>query len=494
VRRILNTLVGRLAVLQLLVTAALLPLLFYRLDAASRTNAIGTFNQHARSYTNSLARELELGDVLESSSRTVVFLDGAVEGGGCVYAAVDYGGRFLGSSATETPVWVQSRGDDASFSKSTDGLYAVTASVRRGGIPSILYLGFDKRPTLERIQSVRNTIIAALVIYGAASLAAAVLLARLVSRPLTQLQAASRRVAQGNAATRLTTNSSMVEIKALSRDLELMRGELVGSTERVRAEMEQRQIEHAKRTALESQLRHEQRLATIGTFAGGLAHEFNNILVPLILYTEESLEEIGPEHLVRANLERVLAAATRASDVVSKLLAFSRPMTQRRPEPVEVAAVANETLDLSKALIPANIELKREIGANGQRVLGDATLLSQVVLNLCSNAVQAMRPDGGTLTVTVATRDTNHALGGTTPRVLELRVRDTGHGMSPETQERVFEPFFTTREVGEGTGLGLSIVHGIIASMGGRISVISALGTGAEFVVELPALEPQTPS
>lgn len=493
-RRFLNTLVGRLAVLQLLVTAALLPLLFYRLDAANRTNAIATFDRHARSYANSLARGIELGDVLDASSRTVVFLDGAVEGGGCVYAAVDYGGRFLGSSATETPLWVQSRGDDVSFSKSTDGLYAVTASIRRAGVPGVLYLGFDKRPTLERIQSARNAIIAALAIYGAASLAAVVLLARLVSRPLTQLQAASRQVAEGNAATRLTTNSSMLEIKALSRDLEFMRRELVGSAERVRAEMEQRQIEHAKRTALESQLRHEQRLATIGTFAGGLAHEFNNILVPLILYTEESLEEIGAENLVRANLERVLAAATRASDVVSKLLAFSRPIAEGRPEPVDVAAVANEALDFSKALIPANVEVKREIGASGQCVLGDATLLNQVVLNLCSNAVHAMRPGGGTLTVTVAARQTNQVLDGATPRVLEMRVKDTGHGMSQETQERVFEPFFTTREVGEGTGLGLSIVHGIIASMGGRISVISALGAGAEFIIELPALEPQTPS
>jgi signal transduction histidine kinase len=494
VRLILNTLVGRLAVLQLLATAVLLPLLFYRLDAANRANVIGTFNQHARSYTSSLARELELGDVLESSSRTVVFLDGAVEGGGSVYAAIDYGGRFLGSSATETPSWVQSRGDDVSFSKSTDGVYAVAVPVRRAGIPGVLYLGFDKHPTLERIRSVRNTIIGALAIYGAASLAAAVLLARLVSRPLRQLQAASRHVAQGNAATRLTTSSNMVEIQALSRDLELMRSELVGSTERVRAEMEQRQIEHAKRTALESQLRHEQRLATIGTFAGGLAHEFNNILVPLILYTEDSLEEIGPGHPMRANLQRVLAAATRASDVVSRLLAFSRPMGQRRPEPVDVASVANEALDFSKALIPANIELKREIAANGQRVLGDATLLSQVVLNLCSNAVQAMRPGGGTLTVTVSARETKQPPDGATPRVLEVRVKDTGHGMSPETQERIFEPFFTTREVGEGTGLGLSIVHGIIASMGGRISVISALGAGAEFVVELPTLGPETAS
>jgi signal transduction histidine kinase len=488
-RLTVNSLVGRLAVLQLLVYAALLPVLFYRLDAANQANAIETFTQHARAYTRSLARELELGDVLKSASRTVAFLDGGVEGGGAVYAAVEYNGRLVGSSVAETPAWVERRGDDIAFSKSTDSLYAVAAPIKRGDVAGVLYLGFDKRPTLDQLRTGRNAILVALIAYGVASLVVAVLLARLVSKPLTQLRTASRQVAQGNSAAHLATNSRMIEIIDLSRDLELMRTELVGAAERLRAEIEQRQIEHAERTALESQLRHEQRLATIGTFAGGLAHEFNNILVPLILYTEDSLEEIGPEHPVRANLERVLAAATRAGNVVSKLLEFSRPVVARQPEPVELAAVTDEALDLSQALIPPNIELRREIGAKGQCIIGDATLLSQVVLNLCSNAVQAMRQSGGTITVTVATKLAGKSLPSGAPRIIELRVKDTGHGMSPETQERVFEPFFTTREVGEGTGLGLAIVHGIVASMGGRISVISALGAGAEFVVELPALE-----
>jgi signal transduction histidine kinase len=488
-----NSLVGRLALLQLLVYAALLPVLFYRLDAANRVNAIETFTQHARAYTKSLARELELGDTLESVSRTVVFLDGGVEGGGCVYAAIEYNGRLVGSSVTETPASVQARGDDIAFSKSTDSLYAVAAPIKRGEVAGVLYLGFDKRPTLEQVRTGRNAILAALIAYGIASLVVAVLLARLVSKPLTQLQAASRQVAQGSSAARLATNSRMIEIIDLSRDLELMRTELVGVAERLRAEMEQRQIEQAQRTALENQLRHEQRLATIGTFAGGLAHEFNNILVPLILYTEESLEEVGQEHPVRGNLERVLAAATRASNVLSKLLAFSRPAEQRHSEPVELAAVADEALDLSQALIPSHIQLRREIGAKGQCINGDATLLSQVVLNLCSNAIQAMRENGGTLTVTVATKEAGKSLASGTAGLIELRVKDTGHGMSPETQERIFEPFFTTREVGEGTGLGLSIVHGIVASMGGRISVISAPGAGAEFVVELPVLEQARP-
>jgi signal transduction histidine kinase len=495
-RRALNTLVGRLAILQLLIYALLLPVLFYGLDSVARTNALNTFTRHARAYTSSLAKALELGDVLESPSRTVVFLDGSVEGGGCVYAALELNGRLFGSSVTEIPAWVQGRGDDVEFAKSSDATYAVAVPIRRVGAAGTLYLGFDKRPTLEQLSAARNQIIEALVAYGIASVFVAVLLARLVSRPLTQLQAASRQVARGNSIAHLGTDSKMVEIVELARDLELMRSELVGTAEQLRTEMQKRQIEQAERAKLENHLRHEQRLATIGTFAGGLAHEFNNILVPMILYTEEALDEIDADHCARPNLDRVLRAATRASSVISKLLAFSRPMAERLPERVDLAVVTREALDLSQALIPPNIELKREIDPGAERVLGDATLLNQVVLNLCSNAVQAMRDRGGTLTVAVLARDRSTAdtLPGTTPRVLELRVKDTGHGMNPQTQGRVFEPFFTTREVGEGSGLGLSIVHGIVASMGGMISVASTLGMGTEFVVELPAVVGSAPA
>jgi signal transduction histidine kinase len=304
-----------------------------------------------------------------------------------------------------------------------------------------------------------------------------------VASPLTQLRAASRRVARGDAAY-LNTTSNMVEIVELSRDLELMRGELVGVAQSLRAEIRQRQIEQAERATLESQLRHEQRLATIGTFAGGLAHEFNNILVPLILYTEESLEDAGAEHPLRANLERILKAASRAADLIQKLLAFARPIAERQPEPVDLAAVTNEALDLSQALMPPNIELMREIGIHDERVLGDATLLSQVVLNLCSNAIHAMRDGGGTLSVSVLPQEAANGTGG---------IKDTGRGMNPETQERIFEPFFSARGAGEGLGLGLSIVHGIVASMGGRMTVASQLGAGTEFLVEFPAILPAAP-
>jgi signal transduction histidine kinase len=483
-RRLLNSLRGSLLLLQLLLYAALLPLLFFGLDALARGNAIATFTRHARSYATSLARELELGDTLDSPSRTVIFLDGSVEGGGCLYAAVEFNGRMLGSSAVETPAWVQTRGDDVRFGSSVDPVYAVLIPLMRGGAGGHLYLGFDKGATLEQLHLARWQIIEALGLYGVCSLIAAMLLAGYVSRPLTQLQLASRRVAQGDTATHLRTDSAMLEIVGLASDLENMRTELVGTADRLRAEIQQRLTEQAERMRLESHLRHEQRLATVGTLAGGVAHEFNNILLPLILYTEEALDEVPGDHPARPNLIRVMKAANRASDVVCKLLSFSRPLPERPFEPVSLARAVNEALDLSQALIPPNVRLQREIGSEDEQVLADATLLNQVVLNLCSNAVLAIGAREGVVTVSLTSCERADVSGNC--RVLQLRVKDTGVGINPEIQERIFEPFFTTREVGQGSGLGLSIVHGIVTSLGGHIAVTSVPSQGTQFVLEFP--------
>jgi signal transduction histidine kinase len=490
VYRTFNTLVGRLAILQLAIHLVLPPILLYRLETVVRTSASRTFTQHAHAYARSLVNELELGDVLQSPSRTVVFLDAIVQGGGCSYAAIDFRGRLTGSSLTETPTWVRQRGNDRDFPAAGDRVYALSEGVRmRDGSAGMLYLGFDPTPTLAQIRSARSQILVALIVYALASIAAAVAFARLVSKPLTELQIASRGVARGDPAQRLGTDSTMIEIVELARDLETMRGELVGTAAELRTQMRQREIAQAERAALESHLRHEQRLATIGTFAGGLAHEFNNILLPMLLYAEEALEALEPANRARGDVERVLAAAIRASEVVSKVLAFSRPLGKRQPQPFSPAAVLRETLELSRAVVPPNIDVDVDIGRQEARVLGDETELGQVILNLFSNAIHAMRESGGVLFVRLADREGGDAeSGAAVPASVELRVKDTGVGMTAAVRERIFEPFFTTRDVGDGTGLGLSVVHGIILGMGGAIRVISEPGSGAEFVIVLPAL------
>ncbi len=488
--RFQNTLVGRLAILQLAIHLVLPPVLYYRLDTVIRTSASETFTRHAHAYATALVRDLELGDVLQSPNRTVVFLDAIVQGGGSAYSAVEYRGRLLGSSVAETPPWIQRRGNDRSFADSGDDLYALSEPFVKAGARGAIFLGFDTRPTLRQIRDARYQILVALIVYAAASVAAAVIFARLVSRPLTQLQKASRRAAMGDPGERLGADTTMVEIVNLARDLEYMREELVGTSARLRAEMTQRESEQARRAVLENHLRHEQRLATVGTFAGGLAHEFNNILLPMMLFAEQALDDIPADHPARGGVESILVAALRANDIVSRLLAFSRPGEQQRPRPIDPAAAVEEAANLFKAVIPANIEFTSEIGARNERVLGDPTLLNQVLLNLFSNAVLAMRDAGGTLSVSLQRCEKTlpgQSKAGPGP-VVELRVRDNGKGMTPDVAERMFEPFFTTREVGEGTGLGLSVVHGIVKGMGGSISVTSEVGVGTEFIIELPTV------
>ncbi len=477
--RNVNTLAGRLGTLQLIMHLVLVPLLLYRLDAVVRTNATETFIRHAHAYARALANELELGDVLLSPSRTVIFLDTIVQGGGCAYAAIDFGGRIIGSSLAETPPWIRARGSDRKILHSPHHVFAVAVKIRRDAGVGALYIGFDTRPMLRQISSAWRQILLALLVYACVSVAAAVIMARLVARPLTQLQRASRRAAQGDPAERIRADSSMTEIVELAQVLEFMRSELIGTVEKLRAEIGQRELEKTERAALESHLLHEQRLATVGTFASGLAHEFNNILLPLLLFCEESLDDIAPDHPARRNVEQVMTLAARASDVIAKMLAFGRPLANCAPELFDPVSVLTETSALFRVLMPANIVLQLDLPALALRVSGDSTQFSQVVLNLFSNATYAMRTAGGRLAVTV------RQIGGGTG--VEVRIKDDGVGMSDELREHIFEPFFTTRGVGEGTGLGLSVVHGIVTGMGGTIDVVTAPGKGAEFIIVLPS-------
>ena len=490
-----NTLAGRLALLQLLILAILPTMLDERLNTVVRNTVGQSFIGHARAYVQSLADELALSDTLDSPSRSIVLLDSVIQGGYGSYAAIDYNGRLLGSSLAETPADVRHRGDSGALGESADHIFALSVPLLHEGRKGILYVGIDEKPSLIDIRAARHQIVVALLLYSIASMIAALALVRVVSKPLTQLQSASRTVARKDPTAQITVDSSMVEIVELTHDLEFMRRELVGTAAQLRTEMQHREIEQIRRTALENQLRHEHRLATVGTFAGGVAHEFNNILLPLFLCAEEALDDVPAGHPARRNLEQILAASERAREIVSKILAFSAPNRLRDPVAVDVALVIGETLDFLRAMVPPDVDLIRSVAAPGERVLGDPTLLSQVILNLCSNALRAMRERGGTLTVSLSVREARQvdAAAPSMAHSVEIRVKDTGPGMTPEVREHIFEPFFTTHDVGDGTGLGLSVVHGIVASMGGVIEVVTAPGLGAEFTVMLPALTAAIP-
>ncbi len=246
----------------------------------------------------------------------------------------------------------------------------------------------------------------------------------------------------------------------------------------------------AQQRALEAQLRESQKMEAIGTLAGGVAHDFNNLLAAILGNLALAREDVGPEHLAQESLGEINRAAIRARQLVQQILAFSRRQAQQLVHQ-PLAPLVEETLTLMRSLLPAGVRLTTRLGGGELPVLADATQVQQVLMNLCTNAWQAL--DGRSGEVTVALRsvrlDAARALqtGGLPAGLYAcLSVADNGPGMDTATQRRVFEPFFTTKPPGAGTGLGLAVVHGIVRAHNGTITLNSRPGEGARFDVYLP--------
>ena len=244
---------------------------------------------------------------------------------------------------------------------------------------------------------------------------------------------------------------------------------------------------------LEAQLLQAQKLETIGTLAGGIAHDFNNILTPIFGYLNLAQQELPPDNPVHARLEQVLRASSRAKDLVQQILVFSRKAEQER-KPMQLHFIVKEALKLLKASLPSTIEIKQNIDSEAGTVLADPTQIHQMIMNICTNAYQAMFGSGGTLEINLKKFEVTSAFAKMHPNLGEgsyvlLTISDTGHGMDSETVASIFEPFYTTKEVGEGTGLGLSIVHGIVMSHDGEITVYSEPGVGTAFNIYLPKVD-----
>ena len=244
---------------------------------------------------------------------------------------------------------------------------------------------------------------------------------------------------------------------------------------------------------LQNQLVQAQKMEAIGTLAGGIAHDFNNILFAIIGYTEMAIDDQAPGSRSLRDLEQVLSAAKRAADMVKQILTFSR-QTEPQRVMLDLTPIVKEGLKFLRGSIPSTIEIRQKIGSLTGKIEADPTQMHQVLMNLCSNAAQAMKDTTGVMTVELAeiTLDEPYSsrhLALKPGRYVKLSVSDTGYGIPPENIDRIFEPYFTTKGIGEGTGLGLAVIHGIVSSHGGTITVYSIPGQGSTFNVFLPFAE-----
>jgi signal transduction histidine kinase len=490
--RVIDRLWLRLTLVVLVIQAALLPLLFYRLLIIVEKSHADAFIDQVRSYSRILADELEIGDVLSTPSHTLALLDSIILSGRGAYAEIVKDGKALRSGLI-APDTGPFHGDNFKFHSGGDHIYFISIPITKGSGDIVLRLGFDEAETLDYINRARVQMLLALGSFTSISVVLVIWLATRLARPMTHLADGARRIADGDVNSRLEFASSIYEVRELTRHLESMRRALVGTNERLAGEILKRAAGEAERRSLEQRLRHRERIVTVGTLAGGIAHEFNNIMTPVLLYAQDALDEVPRDLPIAEDLRRVIAAAHRARSLVNRVLTFSRDIDAEPQCTVRLGVVVDEVLTLLRALVPTNIEIVRH-GANDAPIVGDPGLIHQLIMNLCTNAYQAMQVSGGVLTVTLSEEHASSDVRVEPGEHIVLEVLDTGQGMDEETRERIFDPFFSTREVGAGTGLGLSVVHGIATSLKAAITVDSKPGGGAKFRVYFPVYEAADPS
>jgi PAS domain S-box-containing protein len=264
--------------------------------------------------------------------------------------------------------------------------------------------------------------------------------------------------------------------------------ELVLRNRQLEEEITDRKRAQEAKLKIEAQLVQSQKMEALGRFAGGIAHDLNNILYPVIMDVEMLLEETSTETATHQTLRQILNAAYRERDLVKQILSFSR-RSEQQVKPIKVAPLIEEALRFLRSSLPSTIEIRHSLGVELDTIMGDATQIHQIVMNLCRNAADALPSQTGI--IELALSNIRLEPGEGPPEMgpgeyVVLSVKDTGCGMGSEVMEKIFEPFFTTKEVGKGIGMGLAVVHGILKNHGGGIQVESEPGQGSQFRVFLP--------
>ena len=258
-----------------------------------------------------------------------------------------------------------------------------------------------------------------------------------------------------------------------------------------------RKLVEAEKKKLEFQLQQVQKIEAIGTLAGGVAHDFNNILSIIIGNTELAMDDVPEENPAHLNLEEINAASIRGKNIVRQLLRFSRKAVLER-QPMHIIPIIKDSLKFLRATIPTSIDIRQDIQTTDDTILADSTQIHQIMMNLITNSSQAIEAEGvieiGIENVFLNEESCVLYTDLTPGNYIKVTVSDTGQGIAPEAIDRIFDPYFTTKEVDKGSGIGLSVVHGIVKSHGGAIRVKSELGKGTTFTVLFPAVETKTDS
>jgi len=280
------------------------------------------------------------------------------------------------------------------------------------------------------------------------------------------------------------TINIMNKLQVYQKNQALLNEELMGARAEIEANLE--------KSMHDVQLAQSQKMDSLRTFAGGIAHDFNNILAAILGYAELGVLEISKPDNVLKDLAGVIKASVRARDLVKQISYFSR-QEEKKYEPLRLSLTIKESLKMLRSIIPPNIEIQEDLTSSGM-VMADPTQINQMIINICFNAIKAMSDAGGVLKVNleeINDGDVSAACGVDLPHgsYLRLIISDTGHGMTSETMERMYEPYFTMEEVGKGRGLGLAVVHGIIEKHRGCIHCESTIGKGTIFSIYLPRVD-----
>jgi PAS domain S-box-containing protein len=251
-----------------------------------------------------------------------------------------------------------------------------------------------------------------------------------------------------------------------------------------------KKLAEEEKELLRSRLFHSQKMEALGTLTGGVAHDFNNILTIIAGYAELLSDDLGPGHPAMINIEKIKAASMRAKNVVGHLLTFCRK-GETEQTPGEIGPIIRDAMKIMRSITPENVLFRENIPDGLPPILADPIQVHQVVVNLCKNAIDAMAESGGIMEVSLQYASLPLIEISFDPELLpgdylKLTIADTGHGIAPENLKRIFDPYFTTRDVGKGTGLGLSVALGIVKRHGGTIRVESKIDQGSTFNIFFP--------